>query len=118
MKKRVACWLMGMVCVWSGAAHAATVLMTPPYYSATGVATCSVVNVSKKAVTVTIEVMNYDGTALKAETTSLNSGILDAITNGGVWCRFTIANGSAKSVRAGILVYDGASGVSASFPAN
>jgi hypothetical protein len=92
-------------------AHAATVLTTAPYYSATSVK-CDITNISnKKQLVVTIEAMNNAGDVVQTfgpnPLDPLNTSETSSLA--ATWCRFTIANASAKGVRAAAF-YDTGSG--------
>ncbi|HTO53803.1 MAG TPA: hypothetical protein VMR50_10480 [Myxococcota bacterium] len=116
MKKSL--WILSVVLGFANPSGAATVLTTAPFFTGHTTAYCNVVNVSKRPVTVVIEVMNYDGTTVTTTgPVTLDPGHLFEGVGAGSWCRFTVNNGSAKSVRAAGTLADSTLGL-ATFPAN
>jgi hypothetical protein len=103
-KERVLGVLVAMACAWSGAAHAATVLVTAPFQGATAIQ-CNFVNISKKNVEVRLEILDAAGTDLVNDDITIGSGVSLIGTHAdGAWCRFTIVNGTAKSIRAAAFI--------------
>jgi hypothetical protein len=90
-------------------ARAATVLTTGAASNATAIR-CTLMNISKKEVAVTIEALdNGSNVVYTTEANELVKTNAEIVVPGATWCRFTIANASAKGVRA-IAFYDDGGG--------
>ncbi|HTO53804.1 MAG TPA: hypothetical protein VMR50_10485 [Myxococcota bacterium] len=107
MKVSRAAWLIVPFLGFAPLAHAVTVLSTVPFSDAHSVR-CEMMNVSKKDVMVKSELLNAAREVLVTQDLKLASGdIAYSEALDGAWCRFTIENGTAKSIRAGAFINTG-----------
>lgn len=110
-----------------GSAQAATVLQTAPYgfaHSSNHHYHCGILNVGKKAATVTIDTVDSTGTVVDTTGSfTLDAGHTSNFNGSGLsgtaadHCRFTVS-GSAKSFRAGFFQEDANDYLTVFVPAN